>query len=347
MNGAKIVMRGCASHVPEKVVSNQFFNELLKEDVDTWLRTNLTIENRRWCSETESTADLCFHAIQNLMEKSPVSVGQIDLLIVATDTPEFISPATATVVQHRLGATKAACFDINNACAGFVTAMETACKFLLADPNYQHAVVVGAYAMSKYLDLTDKKTVTLFADGAGSVLLSKVSANNRQHAKTDAPVFSDENHRGYVGGMLHTRGQYNDWMGIYGGGTRHPSTLESIGRGEHRIRFVQRFPPELNPAIWSEMIPTLLAQHDLRPVDVSMFLFTQININSIRETMRLLGQPMEKTHCIMSEFGYTGSACLPMALDSAIKGGKLKSGDLVVFMGSGGGLSFGVSAIYL
>jgi len=347
MRQQKIVMRGCASYVPEKVIPNQFFNDMLQEDVDTWLKTNLTIQNRRWCSETESTADLCVHAVNSLVDKCAISMNQIDLLIVATDTPEFISPATATVVQHRLGATKAACFDINNACAGFVTAMETACKFLLADPNYQHAVVVGAYAMSKYLDLKDKKTVTLFADGAGAILLSRVPRESDGGLHRGEPPLASESHGGYVGGMLHTRGQYNRWMGIYGGGTHLPSTAESIARGDHKIRFVQRFPPELNPAIWSEMIPTLLAQHGLAPNDVKLFLFTQININSIRETMALLAQPMEKTHCIMSEYGYTGSACLPMALDSAIQAGKVKSGDLVVLMGSGGGLSFGVSAIYV
>ena len=151
-------------HAPETVLSNAYFNDLLGEDVGTWLEENLTIRERRWCKEDESTADLCKAAALKILEKGDISPAQIDLIIVATDTPEYISPSTAAVLQDQIGAVNAGTFDLNTACAGFVTAIDVASKFIIADDKYQHILVIGAYAMSKYLNKKDKKTVTLFAD---------------------------------------------------------------------------------------------------------------------------------------------------------------------------------------
>ncbi|MDP1994489.1 MAG: ketoacyl-ACP synthase III, partial [Ignavibacteria bacterium] len=146
MRNSSIV--GSGSYVPERMIPNSFFNELLGEDVDTWLRENLTIRERRWCEENQSTADLAVNAALKALESARISADQIDLLIVATDTPEYISPSTASVVQFRIGAKKAGTFDINTACAGFVTAIDTAGKYNQADDKYHYVMVIGAYAMS-------------------------------------------------------------------------------------------------------------------------------------------------------------------------------------------------------
>ncbi|MCX8056098.1 MAG: ketoacyl-ACP synthase III, partial [Ignavibacteria bacterium] len=173
------VIKGIGSYAPERVLTNQFFNELLGEDVDTWLQENLTIKERRWCNQNQSTADLCIEAAKVALQNANISAEDLDLIIVATDTPEYISPSTSSVVQYRLGAKKAGTFDINTACAGFVTALNVGSKFIMADEHYKNVLVIGAYAMSKYLDLQDKKTVTLFADGAGAVVLSAEEFTNR------------------------------------------------------------------------------------------------------------------------------------------------------------------------
>ncbi|MGD9898119.1 MAG: 3-oxoacyl-ACP synthase III family protein [Calditrichaceae bacterium] len=321
MRNAKIV--STAFYAPEKVLPNQYFNDLLGEDVDTWLSENLTIRERRWCADDESTADLACRAGEQAISGAGLTAKDIDLIILSTDTPEYISPSTSSVVQYRLGAVNAGTFDINTACAGFVTGLDIGSKYIKADEKYNNILVIGAYAMSKYLDMTDKKTVTLFADGAGAVVL--------QATKED---------RGFLQSLLHTEGQYHDWMGIYAGGTFKPVNQDVLNSNDHLLKFVRKFPKEINPTTWSRMIREAVENSGNSLTDISMVFLTQININSIRETLDLLGLNMNQTHTVMDRYAYTGSACIPMALAEANKLGKLKENDLIVFMGSGGGLSF-------
>jgi len=126
--------------------------------VDTWLRQNVNIHSLRWCADDESVADLCEHAARQALTRASVRPEELDLLIVATDTPEYVSPSTAAVLQHRLGATSAGTFDLNAACAGFVTALDVAVKYITSDTRYNRVLVIGGYAMSKYMDMSDKKT---------------------------------------------------------------------------------------------------------------------------------------------------------------------------------------------
>jgi len=322
MRNAAILSVG--AYAPERVIPNQFFNDSLGEDVDTWLRENVQIYERRWCREDESTADLAEQASLLALERAGISAMQLDLIVLSTDTPEFISPSTASVLQHRLGATRAGTFDINTACAGFVTALDIGSKYIRADEQYEYVLVVGAYAMSKFLNLEDKKTVTLFADGAGAVVLK---------AEKDSG-------RGFLSSQLHTDGQYNGWMGIYSGGTHEPVTQEVLEKGNHLLKFVRKFPKELNPERWASMAETLCERAGVTPQDVQQYFITQININSIWETMDRLAVPRERAHTIMHHYGYTGSACIPMAFNDAWEKGKVQSGDLAIFIGSGGGLAF-------
>ncbi|MCB0654287.1 MAG: ketoacyl-ACP synthase III [Saprospiraceae bacterium] len=326
MRNAVILSTG--SYVPENVIPNSYFDELLGQDVSTWLSENVQIYERRWCTEQESTADLCEKAALQALERGSLTADAIDLIIIATDTPEFISPSTASVVQDRIGAVNAGTFDLNTACAGFVTALDVASKYIRSDENYRNILVIGAYAMSKYLNMQDKKTVTLFADGAGAVILKA----------------EENSDRGFIGSQLISKGQYNEWMGIYAGGTHEPITEEVIQNHDHQLKFVKKFPPELNPDIWSEMARTLCKRHDLNLEDVDNFFITQININSIFETMDKLDQPRKKAHTVMHHYGYTGSACIPMALNDAVEKGIVQRGNLMFFIGSGGGLAFASAA---
>ncbi|MCF7794688.1 MAG: ketoacyl-ACP synthase III [Melioribacteraceae bacterium] len=317
------VIKSVGAYAPERVIPNSYFNELLGEDVDTWLRTNLTIKERRWSSEEQAASDLAVEAAKIALKRADLKPEDIDLLIVTTDTPDYISPSTASVVQDKLNALHAGTFDINSACAGFVTGIDTAAKFIKADDNYNNILVIGTYAMSKYLDLTDKKTVTLFADGAGALILSAENSKS-----------------GFVESKLHSEGQYNDWMGIYGGGTRNPLTPQKVAAKDHLLKFVKKFPKEINPTTWTNMISGVIEKHDLNPNNIDHYFFTQININSIWETMDNLKVDKSKAHTIMDRYGYTGSACIPMALNDAFEKGKISKGDKLIFMGSGGGLAF-------
>ena len=326
MRNATIIASG--AYAPEKIVPNSYFNELLDEDVDTWLRENVHIYERRWTSENESTADLAEKAALQAIERAGISVDDIDLIVLSTDTPEFVSPSTASVVQNRLGAINAGTFDINTACAGFVTALDIGAKYIKADEQYNHVLIIGAYNMSKYLNMEDKKTVTLFADGAGAVVLKA----------------STEENKGFLSSELISRGEYNEWMGIYAGGTKQPVSETVIANHDHQLKFVKRFPKELNPEMWSAMAQKLSSRIDVPIADVDHFFITQININSIWETLDRLEVPREKGYTVMHHYGYTGSACIPMAFNEAWEKGKVNAGDLIYFIGSGGGLAFASAA---
>ncbi|MBU1100928.1 MAG: ketoacyl-ACP synthase III [Bacteroidetes bacterium] len=314
--------------VPEQVIKNDYFDKLLNENVSDWLEKHVQIFERRWCSENESTSFLAKQAALQALERGNVNPEDVDLLIIATDTPEFISPSTSSKVQYEMGLINAGTFDINTACAGFVTALDTAAKYIKADERYKTILVVGAYAMSKFLNKLDKKTANLFADGAGAVVLKSTGSIDQ----------------GYLASKLITMGEYYSYMGIYAGGTNQPITNEIIEKNEHLLTIAKKFPPEINPNTWSQIALDLCVQAKITLDDVKMFFFTQININSIWETMELLKQPREKAQTSMHYYGYTGSACIPIAFEDALKQNKFGRGDIVLFIGSGGGLAFAGSA---
>ena len=231
-------------------------------------------------------------------------------------------------MQHRLNARRAGTFDLNSACAGFVTALDAASKYVIADPAYRHVLVVGAYAMSKYLDWSDKKTATIFADGAGAVLLR-----------------ADEGRPGFLASKLVAEGSYHDHMGIYAGGTRMPIT-ENVLRENvwQKLRFAKKYPAEVNTEGWPAIVGDVLKKANLTRDDVSLFLFTQVNLSTIKIVMEKMGLPWGRTHTVMGKWGYTGSACIPMVLDDAVREGKLKGGDIFVMCASGGGLNMACAA---
>lgn len=329
MRKAQIISSG--AYAPEQIIPNSYFDKSLGVNVSDWLEDVVKIKERRWSTDEQATSDLCVEAAKKCLSRVNISAKDIDLIIVATDTPDFISPSTASVVQHKIGADNAGTFDVNTACAGFVTALDMGSKYIAADAAYRNILVFGAYAMSKYLDKTDKKTVTLFADGAGCVLLQA----------------TEEENKGFLASELKSMGKYNGYMGIYGGGTVQPLTQQVLDHNDHKLKFVHKFPPELNPEVWSGMANHLNEVTGASSSEVDMYFMTQININSIWETMDLLDVPREKAHTVMHYYGYTGSACIPMAYDDAVDKGLVKSGDLVYFIGSGGGLAFASAAFRL
>jgi len=319
---------GTGSFAPDKVITNADLSRTLCEDVDEFVSQVLGIRERRVCAEGESTADLATEAARRALEAAGVAAEELDLIVLATDTPEYLSPATSVVVQHRLGAKNAGTFDVNCACAGFVTALDAASKYVIADSSYRRVLVVGAYAMSKYLDWTEKKTATIFADGAGALVLS-----------------ADDERPGFLASKLVAEGSFHDHMGIYAGGTRMPVTEEVLKEGVWtKVRFAKKYPSSVNTEGWPSIVGDVLKKAGLRTEDVALFLFTQVNLSTIKEVMANMGLPMERTHTVMQKWGYTGSACIPMVLDDAVREGKLAPGDVVVMCASGGGLNMACAA---
>ena len=318
---AHIVSTG--RYIPEKVVTNQDLDALLGENVSEWLVENVGILERHIMAEDETTSDMVVHAADQALERAGLTPDDLDLILVATDTPDYISPATASVVQAKLGALNAGTFDINCACAAWVTALDTAARYIMTDSDYDFVLVAGGYGMSKFIDWSDKYTATLFADGAGVAIVGV----------GDRP--------GFLAANLMAAGEYHDALGIYTGGTFQPATQEQIaGQGKPRVQFVRKFPATFNSDNWPPLIYKTVAKAGLTLEKIDFFIFTQLNARTIELVMDKLDQPMSKTHMIMDKWGYLGSACIPAALDDALQQGfGPEEGDNIMFCASGGGLA--------
>jgi len=326
----RAVVTGTGLYAPGRAIPNAEFNDRYGIDVDTFLRENRNIRERHFMAADQATSDLIVPAARDALAEAGLEAADLDLIVVATDTPDYVSPSTAAVVQHKLGASNAGTFDVNTACAGFVTITDMAWKYIAADPGYTHILVVGAYGMSKYLDWDDHKLATLFADGAGAAVISAAEGDGAG---------------GVLSSTLYAEGSFHDYMGIYAGGTAQPISAEALERKDHLLRFVKKFPAETNPTHWPRLIRQVLERIDREPAEVDRFFFTQINIRSIEQTLDILGVPHDRSHNVMDRFAYTGSACIPMAMADAVDRRVLKQGDLVVLMGSGGGMAMAALAM--
>ncbi len=326
---ASATIKSVAHYVPERLVTNQYFNDLYNKDIDTFLKERRNIHQRYFMAEDQATSDLIVPAAERALEKAGLKPDDLQLIIVATDTPDYVSPSTAAVVQHKLKATKAGCFDMNSACAGFVTALDMANKYIVADESYENILVVGAYGMSKFLDWDDYKIASMFADGAGACVVSRNSGKTK----------------GFMASELYADGQYHDYMGIYSGGTFEPVTQDSIKNKRHLLNFAKKIPVETNAVHWPRLTHSILDRIKKKPSEIDHFFLTQLNIDTINAALDSLGLPHDKSHNVMDQFGYTGSACIPMALSDACEKEKLKKGDLVFMLGSGGGMSMAALAL--
>ena len=325
MRNAQILSTG--SYVPERIVTNAEVDALMGESTSQWLIDNVGIRERRWMAPDQVTSDLIVEASKKAIQRAGISAADLDLIIVSTDTPDYLSPSTSIVVQYKLGADRAGCYDVNSACAGWVTAVDQGARYLMTEPTMKYILVAGGYGMSRFLDFKDKKTANLFADGAGAVVLG----------------VGEE--QGFLASNLLAVGSFHDALGIYTGGTYRPCTPENMAQfGAPKVEFVKKFPKTFNTEYWPKLMQGALDKVGLTFDDVDHYYFTQLNLRTIEAMMNLLKQPIEKTHWVMDKWGYTGSPCVVMALDDAIAQSKgPKPGDVILFCASGGGITMASS----
>lgn len=309
---------GTGMYLPKKAATNEDFIKKWGDPMKLAFE-RLGHGIRYHAAENESSATLGIQAAKQAIANAKINPLDLSMIIVSTDTPSQLSPATAAQIQYELGAKNAANFDVNCACAGFVTAMDVASKYLAVEPNYKYVMVIGAYAMSKFLDPEDPFTAPLFGDGAGAIILEK--SPKTTYAST-----------------LIADGQYWDYMGIYIG-SNNKITHENIDKKLHTVKIPKKYPATLNNDFWPGLIEQTIKKVNWKIEDVDMYIFTQLRKFSIMEMMETFKLPMTKTHTIMEKWGYTGSACIPMALHDAIENKKIKHGDKVVLCVSGGGYS--------
>jgi 3-oxoacyl-[acyl-carrier-protein] synthase-3 len=315
---ASIISTGC--YLPEIEITNDMLRERFRhvpEFVDK-MEASSGIRRRWHAPEDWATSDVALPAARQALERAGRTAEQVDLIILGTDSPDYITPATSVVLQHKLGAKNAGTFDVGCACASFPTGLTAAAGIIAANPGIRTVLVVGAYLMHK-LTAPDDPMIFFYGDGAGAAVLEAASEP------------------GFVSSAFRADGSYHDYWGIYSGGTFEPATEESIKAGRARCVIKQRYPPELNQETWPLIARRLAQDGGFQLSDVDLFIFTQVRKPTIGIVMEALGQPIERAHTIMEECGYTGSACIGMALDSAVQAGKVKSGGLVLMVGSGVG----------
>lgn len=324
-----IGIKGIGRYAPGEPIDNQELKRLAGVEFDAEkIEGKIGIRQRHMAQLRgidETTADFATAACREAIEDAKIDPTELSYFIVGTDTPEFISPSTAVLVQGRVqgGQQFTGSFDVNTSCAGFVTAYDAAVRMLAGDPEARYAVVAGVYNMPAFLRDGDAFGYSIFADGAAAVVLEK------------------REHQGYLGSQFLTDGTQWDYVGVYAGGTRMPVTHERLDAGEYGLQLLQRLPGDRNVKLWPPMVHRLLKKTGRSIEELDHVIFTQINRSVIEQVMEILDLPMEKTTTIMDQFGYTGSACVPMAFYEAVKAGRVQRGDMVMFVASGSGLSVG------
>jgi 3-oxoacyl-[acyl-carrier-protein] synthase-3 len=327
MSHPNIIATG--SYLPEIELTNDAlrsrFNGRSREFVDKMEAASGILT--RWHAPSEwATSDLALRAARQALERAGRRPEDVDLIILGTDSPDYITPATSVVLQGKLGAKNAGTFDVGCACASFPTATSTAAGLMAHNSALRVVLVVGVYMMHK-LAGDDDPTVFFYGDGAGAAVLER----------TREP--------GFISSAFAADGSYHrNWL-IQAGGTVEPASSEALREGRTTVKMLQRYPPEINNTGWPKLVRQVAKNGGFAVKDIDFVIFTQVRKPTIELVMQDLALPMEKTHMIMEKWGYTGSACIPMALDDAIHEKKIHPGDLVVLIGSGVGYNQAAAAL--
>ena len=313
---------GVGSYLPQKVLTNADLEKIVDTD-DDWIVTRTGIRQRHIAADDEATSDLAFHAATEALDAAGVAAEEIDLIIVATTTPDYPFPSTAALLQARLGAVKAAAFDVQAVCTGFVYALATADQFIRSG-MYRKILVVGAEVLSRLLDWNDRTTCILFGDGAGAVVLE-----------------ADESERGIVSSHLHSDGSQYDLLYVPGGGSKEPLSRELLDSGRQYIRMKgnEVFRVAVN-ALEGTVLEALEA-NNLKAEDIDLLVPHQANIRIINATGKKLGLSGDKVMITVDRHGNTSSASIPLALCQAVKENRVEDGSLVLLEAFGGGFTWG------
>ena len=300
------------------------FNALAPEFIDK-MEASTGIRSRWYAPADWAASDLALRAARQALERAGKSPADVDLIILGTDSPDYITPATSVVLQAKLGAKNAGTFDVACACASFPTAIANAAGLMATNPGLKTVLVTAVYQMHK-LSAEDDPMLFFYGDGAGAAVLER------------------SGQQGFVAAAFQADGTYaKKWL-IQAGGTVEPASEAAVREGRTFVKMLERYPPEVNNEGWPRLVRRVAENGGFAIGDIDFLIFTQVRKPTIELVMRELGLPMEKTHTIMEQWGYTGSACIPMALDDALRQKKIKPGDLVVMVGSGVGYNQAAAA---
>lgn len=322
LRGVKIV--GVGHYAPARVVTNHDLEAWL-DTTDEWITTRTGMKRRHWTSDNEATSDLASAAAEAALVHAGLQAADVDCFIVATVTPDYYFPATACLVATRLGAREKPAFDIAIACSGFIYGL-TIASGLIRSGVYRRVMLIGAESLSKILDKEDRSTAILFGDGAGAVILER--------SEEDSFLACD----------LGADGSRPELLYAHGSGSREPLDHAALDAKLHLIHMQGRETFKLAVNKMVESTGSVLSKANLNKADIAFLIPHQANKRIIDATARYLGLPEDKVVINIAEYGNTSAASIPMALSETVRAGRVKPGDLIVFVAFGGGLSWGAVA---
>jgi 3-oxoacyl-[acyl-carrier-protein] synthase-3 len=320
-NGGPVSITGLGTHVPERVVTNDDLAQLV-DTSDEWIVDRTGIRERRFAAEDEALSDLALPAAQTALEQAGVTSREIDLLIVATVTADMQFPSTAAILADQLGASEAAAYDLAAGCTGFMYGIAQAYGMVESGLS-RRSLVIGADVLSKLMNFSDRSTCVLFGDGAGAVVVERAAGE------------------GFLGFELGADGAGGKDLHLPAGGSRMPTTAETVASGAHYVHMNGREVFKFATRVLVSSARAVLEQCDLSIEDVDVYVPHQANVRIIDHAVAKLGIPKEKVIVNVDRYGNTSSASIPLALADAAASGLLKQGDTVLMTGMGAGLTWG------
>ncbi|WP_435119135.1 3-oxoacyl-ACP synthase III family protein [Amycolatopsis thermoflava] len=318
---------GTGSYLPREVLTSAELGDRLGVG-EQWIMDRTRIHERRVAAPDEATSDLATQAARQAIQDAGLTAADIDLIIVATSTPDQPMPASACFVQANIGAWRAAAFDIEAVCSGFVYALVLAHAMITADAGPHTALVIGADTYSRILDYSDRKTAVLFGDGAGAVVLGKVPHG-----------------RGLIASLLGADGAAADYVQVPAGGSRRPPSYETVQRGEHYFAMRGREVRKMAEQVLPDVVLKLTEAAGVSLRELGMIVPHQANGVILEEMRAALGLPASAMHLTVERYGNTGAASVPVTLDDAARAGLLEPGSLVLLVAFGGGMTWAGAAL--
>ncbi len=318
---------GTGSYLPEKVLTNYDLEKMV-DTTHEWIHTRSGISERHIAAEGEATSHMSAVAARNALDEAGIKAEELDMIIVGTITPDMVFPNTACFVQDQIGAKNAFCFDVEAACSGFLYSIDIARNYI-SNGSANNVLVIGAEKLSSITDWEDRATCVLFGDGAGAVVLSA----------------AEEGQRGIMGTVMGSDGSLNELLNVPGGGSRHPASHQTIDDRMHYMKMTGREVFKHAVRCMSDAAVTVLEKAGLTVDDVACIIPHQANARIINAIASRLGTEDGKVYMNLERVGNMSAASVPVALDEAVRSGRIKRGDVVLFVVFGGGFTWGASVL--
>ncbi len=325
--GKKIKIIGTGSYLPKKILNNSDLEKIV-DTSDEWITTRTGIKERRIAEKNQATSDLAYQASLEAIKSAKINPEEIDILIVATISPDMLTPSTACIVQDKLGAKNAFAFDLNAACSGFIYALSIAQAYLQSG-TYKTALVIAAEVITKFIDWEDRSTCVLFGDGAGAALLKS----------------TNEGESDFLSFYLCSEGQYNELLKIPAGGSRIPTTAETVKQKLHYLKMEGNEVFKIAVQSMINAAEKALEKRGLTSQDIDLLIPHQANLRIINAIAKRMNLPKEKIFLNVHKYGNMSAATTAIGLDEAVKEKRIKRGDTVELVAFGAGFTSGACVI--